>query len=525
MKENSGHHRTDLATVLVVVSLFVSTVLLVVWGPAVIAANWSALSLATIVQPNPAFRDWPLGSTTTVAAEVISVEDMYAVQLDLRFDPTKVQVVDADDSRVGTQVALGPILSSTDWSIIQNIVDNSTGTITLVATCVNPSISFTGTGTLATVTFLGVGAGSSTFEFREVILVNRAQSSIPLTTSNGTLLVTDGPTLTPTHTATSSPTPTATPTGTRTPTATPSAAIVAIVPSYRQVQLGQTTTVDIRILNVRNLYGADVQLSFDPTIVQIEDMNPSLPDAQITLGGFPYPDYPPVNAGDNANGTLYCVVTQASPRPPANGEGTMGIITFRGIKNGISPVRFTFVQLSDPEGIEIPSTTFDGEVEVLDVGTISGRVSFQGRSTPPAADWVCPISVTLTISGQTVPTYTFAVTTDASGAFTLTNIMTGTYDIRVRDLHSLWNVRQGYPVVPGMNAVDMGTLVEGDADVNGTINILDFSILSTAYGTCAPNPAFDPRADFNNSMCVDIMDFSLLATNYGRSGEVLIAGP
>lgn len=524
MKENSVRHRTDLM-VLVMVGLFILTILLVFWGPAVIAANWRSLSLATVVRPNPAFRDWPLGSTAMVAVEVVDVEDMYAVQLDLRFDPAKVQVVDADSGRVGTQVALGPILSSSDWSVVQNIVDNSVGTITLVATCVNASISFTGTGTLATVTFLGVDTGSSTFEFREVILVNRAQGSIPLTTNNGTLLVTDGQTLTPTHTAIPSPTPTATPTGTRTPTATPSAAIVAIVPSYRQMQLGQTTTVDIRILNVRNLYGADVLLSFDPTIVQIEDMNPSLPDAQITLGGFPYPDYPPVNAGDNVSGTLHCAVTQASPRPPANGEGTMGIITFRGIKRGVSPVRFTFVQLSDPEGIEIPSTTFDGEVEVLDVGAIAGRVSFQGRSTPPATDWVCPISVTLTISGQAVPTYTFAVTTDASGMFTLTNIMTGTYDIKVRDLHSLWNVRQGYSVAPGMNTVNMGTLVEGDADLNGTINILDFSILSTVYGTCAPNPVFDPRADFNNSMCVDIMDFSLLATNYGRSGEVLITGP
>jgi hypothetical protein len=68
----------------------------------------------------------------------------------------------------------------------------------------------------------------------------------------------------------------------------------------------------------------------------------------------------------------------------------------------------------------------------------------------------------------------------------------------------------------------MGTLIEGDANTDGLIDILDFSILATAFGTVVGDPGFDPRADFNNSGNIDILDFSLLATNYSRSGEIIV---
>jgi hypothetical protein len=75
-------------------------------------------------------------------------------------------------------------------------------------------------------------------------------------------------------------------------------------------------------------------------------------------------------------------------------------------------------------------------------------------------------------------------------------------------------------LAPGANAVDFGTLLEGDANDNNVVELHDFSILATAFGTGVGQPGFDPRADFNESTWIDIADFSLLSTNYGQAGDI-----
>jgi hypothetical protein len=283
-----------------------------------------------------------------------------------------------------------------------------------------------------------------------------------------------------------------------------------------------TTTVEIRILGVTNLYGAEVHLTFDPTIVHVVDADPSTPvTVQVALGDFPYPDSVAQNLANNTTGTIDVAVAQTLPRPPCNGDGTLCTITFEALQWGTSPVHFVSALLADTNGLVIPSTTSDGEIAVLQAGTVVGQVTFQGRAAP---NWSCPLSVALFAPGGTTPLYTFASLCDQSGTFTVTNIVSDTYHIKVRDQHSLWNVRHSFPVHTGINTVNLGLIVDGDSDLNGVINQSDFGILAAAYGTSWPNPGYDARADHNNSWQIDIYDFSILATNYGRSGEVVVTG-
>jgi hypothetical protein len=295
--------------------------------------------------------------------------------------------------------------------------------------------------------------------------------------------------------------------------------MVVISPAHREVAIGMTTTVDIRIQGVTNLYGAEVHLTFNPSIVHVVDADPSSPGTiEIALGTFPYPDYVATNSADNTAGTIDVALTQTS-HPPRNGSGVLGTITFQALVGGVSPVHFVSAILVNPDGIEILSGTQDGEVVVLQYGTLVGQVTFQGREP---ADWSCPLSVALFVPGQTTPRHSFSPVCDRTGTFTVTNIVSGTYHIKVRDQHSLWNVRQNFRVVMGTNHVNLGTILDGDSDLNGVINVQDFGILSASYGTAWPNPGFDPRADYNNSDRIDIYDFSLLATNFGRSGENIV---
>jgi hypothetical protein len=71
----------------------------------------------------------------------------------------------------------------------------------------------------------------------------------------------------------------------------------------------------------------------------------------------------------------------------------------------------------------------------------------------------------------------------------------------------------------GGNTVGFGTLREGDANDDNCVTVLDFSILESTFGTCAGNPTYDARADFDGNDCVTLVDFSLLATDFGICGD------
>lgn len=141
--------------------------------------------------------------------------------------------------------------------------------------------------------------------------------------------------------------------------------------------------------------------------------------------------------------------------------------------------------------------------------TLRGHVTLQGRPTPPHVRWVTPLTVTV---GSTE----YAVTTDTSGYFTMTEGLTpGTYDIRVKHAHTLRNVKRGASLVAGQNDVDFGTLIEGDANNNNCVEMLDFVILRSKFGS-----TIDLRADFNQSGVVDMLDFVWLRVNFGRCGDI-----
>jgi hypothetical protein len=93
----------------------------------------------------------------------------------------------------------------------------------------------------------------------------------------------------------------------------------------------------------------------------------------------------------------------------------------------------------------------------------------------------------------------------------------GTYDVRVKNSHTLANLRVGVILSVGVNNIEFGTLLEGDANNDNYVNINDFSFLASSF-----YPRYDARADFNGDGVVNINDFSLLASNFGQHGDVLV---
>jgi len=157
---------------------------------------------------------------------------------------------------------------------------------------------------------------------------------------------------------------------------------------------------------------------------------------------------------------------------------------------------------------------------------ITGTVNLQGRPSPPAPPWSIPLEVELFCSISSQPgLYPYSVTTDQNGQFSFTHVVsqTSTCDISVKNGHTLQNTKYGVTINAGGNVMDFGTLLEGDANDDNRISLVDFSILATSYDLGNGDPGFDARADFNENDWIEIADFSLLATNYDRSGDIPVA--
>ncbi len=148
------------------------------------------------------------------------------------------------------------------------------------------------------------------------------------------------------------------------------------------------------------------------------------------------------------------------------------------------------------------------------VGVLLGSVLIQGRPAPPDPLLVVPLEVRLYKGG--ILDRAFAVTTDSFGTFSLVGIRPDVYDITVKNPQTLRNRRFAVLIAPGLNAIHMGLLLEGDATNDNCVDITDFSLLRALFGTT------DPRADFSGNGIVDIVDFSLLRSNFGRCGDIVV---
>lgn len=187
--------------------------------PLLQAQGEGAAPLATTAtQISPAGQTVPLSGTTSVDILISDVADLYGADVRLTFDVTILRVLDADLSRPGTQVTLGPLLTSGEggYFTVVNSANNSSGVISLALTQLNPSEPVTGSGVLGTINLLAVGPGTSAMHFTGATLSSRNGMVITTTLRDGSVTVGGGATATPTATGAATATPSATPSQTAT---------------------------------------------------------------------------------------------------------------------------------------------------------------------------------------------------------------------------------------------------------------------------------------------------------------------
>jgi hypothetical protein len=119
--------------------------------------------------------------------------------------------------------------------------------------------------------------------------------------------------------------------------------------------------VDVVVDNVADLYGAEIQLNFDPAQMEVQDANPRLEGTQIAPGPFLAVEdrFVVTNRVDAADGLITFVVTLLNPAAPASGSGVLATVAFKTVGGGPYSLKVTRAQLVSSALVSIPSTTED----------------------------------------------------------------------------------------------------------------------------------------------------------------------
>ncbi|MCB0199698.1 MAG: hypothetical protein KDI03_06450 [Anaerolineae bacterium] len=274
---------------------------------------------SVVVRVNPASFNLPVGGTSDVAVEIVDVEGLYGFDIQLSFDPSIVEVVDADPNKPGDQVSLGRMLDS--GMSVRDSADNSAGTIHYAMTQLNPSEAKNGTGNLIVIKLRAKTAGNSDLTITSLDLARRDASAIPASPESGAVTVAAaGSTTQPTNTPipTQAP-PTPVPTGFPSPTTATGQATIqqptaTSLPSTTSTELPPTATVQA-LSNTATATAVAETLPLDPTATASVVAPTDTPAPNATPAQVQVPEVSPMEPADNE--TTPDVVTTAPEQPGA----------------------------------------------------------------------------------------------------------------------------------------------------------------------------------------------------------------
>jgi hypothetical protein len=147
------------------------------------------------------------------------------------------------------------------------------------------------------------------------------------------------------------------------PSATSSVATMSFDLTKAPIRVGSTFTAHIRLDNVAGLTGVELQVTYDPAILEVQDADPGKDGVQAAWGTFLKPDFVVRNL-EPSQGTMSLAAVQLPPNQPATGSGVLAAITFKAKAAGSSPLAFDLVNLSTSDGTPIKCALQNAEVRV-----------------------------------------------------------------------------------------------------------------------------------------------------------------
>ncbi|MDF1513322.1 MAG: cohesin domain-containing protein [Anaerolineae bacterium] len=140
--------------------------------------------------------------------------------------------------------------------------------------------------------------------------------------------------------------------------------LIVMTVSAQEVKVGDTVEVDVEVLRVENLTGAEIHLQFASGLVEFEDADPDEQGLQVSHGEFVHPDFVAINQVDHAQGQLSYAIAQMPPSQPVSGNGVLFTASFTALQPGDVELVITSAILADDKGVEIPAVLINEVVTI-----------------------------------------------------------------------------------------------------------------------------------------------------------------
>ena len=160
-------------------------------------------------------------------------------------------------------------------------------------------------------------------------------------------------------------------------------ATVSVSPKNNIVSVGQTLTVNIEISNVQNLYGVDIALTWDTSMLKLVSNQSFVP---VSNGiGILNPKVLVVqDTADQSTGEYNLIATSEYPAGPFSGSGTVATLTFTVTSTGQSSLTLKSSTSSSPQLASYVAPN-SGESQPISVTVVNGNVSTTSSSPSPTA--------------------------------------------------------------------------------------------------------------------------------------------
>jgi len=176
-------------------------------------------------------------------------------------------------------------------------------------------------------------------------------------------------------------------------------------PSAVTLALGEEATVDLVVSGIQDVCGYQFNISFDPGVIEMIDMDSQLNGDNVLLGDLLDPVFVATNTISNTAGTVEVGVTQLMGTP-VSGGGVLGTLRFRAKSAGHARVIVTHLELADSNALPISASLSQPFFVVYDGPT----------STPTEGPSPTP---TLTPTETRTPLPTLTPTTTPTGGATI----------------------------------------------------------------------------------------------------------
>lgn len=141
---------------------------------------------------------------------------------------------------------------------------------------------------------------------------------------------------------------------------------VRVSPAQTTAHIGDYVTVNVTLSNVTNLYGWEIWLYWNRTVLYVTTVVDYIPSVWGN-NYFPWGFYQK-NDYNATHGRYVPLIVALNPAPPFNGSMTLMTLTFRTLAVGNASIDLDIVNLADngvPISNPIPNLGYDGTVTVL----------------------------------------------------------------------------------------------------------------------------------------------------------------